>query len=92
MSTHGNFDANTSNFKWLVAQFTEIIDVLVYVIFAATLAVIIWQIINAWILHGGDEMKVKEGKKTILIGFIVLVVMSSVWGIVNLLQSSLFNI
>ena len=67
----------------------DIIDILVIVVFAVTFVVFTWQIINAWIIHGGDATKVEEGKKVILIGIIVLVVMTSVWGIVALLRTSL---
>lgn len=83
------FDAETSDFKWLLFKFTEIIDIFVLVIFAITMAVVVWQIINAWVIRGGDEYALKDAKKTVFIGFIVLIIMSAVWGIVALLQTAI---
>lgn len=79
----------TANFSTLVGRLIDIIDILVLLVFALTLVVMLWQIINAWIIHGGDSTKVEEGKKTVFFGIIVLVVMSSIWGIVALLQTLL---
>lgn len=84
------FDKNSSDFAWLVGQFTDIFSVLVSLIFALTFTVILWQIANGWILNGGNETKQKEARTTIVIGVVALVVMASVWGIVALLQSSIF--
>jgi len=83
------FNAESSDFIWLLGQFGEIVYVLIFVVFAVTLVAIMWQIINAWIIHGGESTKVTEGKKTILIGIIVLTIMSAIWGIVALLRSSI---
>jgi hypothetical protein len=79
----------TLNFKWLLCKFTEVIDVVIGVIFALALVVIIWQIINIWIIHGGDSAYRKEGPKILVFAFATLVVMSALWGIVNLLRSSI---
>lgn len=83
------FIGDGRDFSWLVGEFLEIIDIFVVVIFALTFTVMTWQIINAWIINGGDEFKIKEAKSTILIGVIVLVVMSAVWGIVAILQTAI---
>lgn len=77
------------DFTWLVGQFLGVIDIFVLVVFALTFVVMAWQIINAWIINGGDEYALKEAKKTILIGIVVLTVMSAVWGIVALLQTAI---
>jgi hypothetical protein len=60
-------------------------------VFAITLLVIVWKVIDAWIIHGGDEAKVEEGKHTAIVGIIALVVMSGIWGILSILQYSLFD-
>jgi len=78
-----------ATFSTLVGQLLEIVSIFVLVIFALALLVIIWKIINAWVIHAGDEAKREEGKKTILFAFVVLVVMASVWGIVALLGNGL---
>lgn len=83
------FNPKTSDFTWLVGTFIELIDIFVTVVFALTFTVILWQIIKAWIINGGNETKVKEANTTIFIGVIVMVIMVSVWAIVRILQSPL---
>ena len=78
------------NFSDLVNAFIGIIMLLIPLIFALTLLVIVWRVIDAWIINGGDESKVEEGKNTILVGILALVVMSGIWGILRILQNSLF--
>jgi hypothetical protein len=46
--------------------------------------------VDAWIINGGDSEKVEEGKQFVFVGIVALVVMSGIWGILNILQSSLF--
>jgi hypothetical protein len=78
------------NFADLVNVFIGFIALLVPLIFALTLLVIIWKVIDAWVIHGGDESKIEDGKQTIYVGIIALVVMSGIWGILAILQNSLF--
>lgn len=78
-----------TDFKSLLVKFTEIIDIFIVVIIALTVTVVIWNIFSALILNGGDQMSMRDSKKTIFIGFIVLFIMSTVWGIVALLRSAI---
>lgn len=66
-----------------------LISSVIPLIFGLTLAVIVWKVIDAWVLNAADDAKISEGKKTVLIGLIVLVVMTGIWGILAVLQSSL---
>lgn len=79
------------NFADLVDTFIGLISLLVPLVFALTLVVIIWKVIDAWILNAGEESKVEEGKNVVIVGIIALVVMSAIWGILAILQSSLFE-
>lgn len=79
-------------FATLVDAIIDIIGLFIPLIFGLTLLVIIWKVIDAWILSGGDETKVAEGKQTLLIGVLVLVVMSGLWGILELFRSSLLGV
>jgi hypothetical protein len=78
-----------SNFKDVVSFFLGIIELLVPLIFGITLLYITWKVIDAWIIHG-DGSKIEDGKHTVIVGIIALVVMSGIWGILNILQGSLF--
>ncbi len=77
------------NFADVVNTFIEIIKLLIPLIFGLTLLVITWKVIDAWIINGADGEKREEGKQIVLVGIIALVVMSGIWGILSILQSSL---
>jgi len=62
---------------------------LVPLIFAAAFIAFLWGVFQYFILGGANEEKRKEGRVFILYGIIGLVVMLSIWGIVNLLTNSL---
>ncbi len=80
------------NFGELVDVFTGIIDLLIPLIFAVTLVVVIWKVIDVWVIHTGDETKVKEGKQIVLVAVIGLVIMSGIWGIISILKTSIFGL
>jgi hypothetical protein len=80
-----------TSFKSLVGLIVGIINNLIYIIFALSILVFIWGVVNAWIIHGGDADRVQQGRKFILISIITLVVMTSLWGIVNILRATLFG-
>lgn len=80
----------TANLKIFIGHIIGILQSLIPVIFALTFVVLLWKIIDAWILHGDDPSSVEEGKRTAAIGVIALVIMSGVWGILALLRASLF--
>lgn len=79
-----------NTFSDIVGFVVGFINQLIPLLFGLTLLVIIWRVIDAWIIHGGDGKKIDDGKQTIIVGVIVLVVLSGVWGLVALLQNSLF--
>ena len=80
------------NFTELVSMLIDLLSLIIPLIFAITLLFSIWKIIDAWILNAGETTKIAEGKQTALIGVLVLVVMSGVWGILEILRRSLFGI
>lgn len=80
-----------SDFAELVDMFLGFISLLVPFVFSLVLLVIVWKIIDAWVIHAGDAKKVDEGKKYAVTGVLVLVVMSGIWAIVSILRSSIFG-
>ncbi len=78
------------NFTDVVDKLLGIINLIVPLLFGLTFLFILWGVVDAWIIHGGDEGRVEEGKNTLIVGIIALVVMSGIWGILNILKSSLF--
>jgi hypothetical protein len=79
-----------NNFADVVDFFLNIISLLIPLIFAVTLLYIVWNVIDAWIINGGEKEKIESGKNTIIVGLIALVIMSGIWGILNILRDSLF--
>lgn len=77
------------DFNALVNAFLDIINLAIPVIFALTLAIVIWKITLAWIISR-DPKSIETGKHTLLVAVIALTVMASIWGIVRVLQSSIF--
>jgi len=87
-----NGPQNITDFNSLVNYIIELISLLIPVIFGLVLVVLIWRLIDAWIINGGEQTRIDEGKRTLTIGVVVLVVLSGVWGILELLRSSLFGV
>lgn len=63
--------------------------IIVPVIFALSFLVFVWGVVTYFFLHGGNEDKRTEGKQFVLWGILGMVVLFSVWGIVNMLLSTL---
>ena len=87
-------------FAFAVGEFTEAKDLvdgltkfmnetLIPAIFALGFLVFIWGMYKTFILGGSDEEKQSEGRQLMMYTVIGFVVMISLWGIVNLLASSL---
>ncbi len=86
------FGANApTNFKGLVSIFTDIIGTLVVLTFTLTFIVFLWGVVKGWIINGGSAEGVESGKNVVIIGIIAFVIMISIWGILSMLQSSLFG-
>ncbi len=89
--TYGASVSTPKDFKGLVGTITNIIGTLVLLIFALTFLVFMWGVIKGWVINGGDADGVETGKNVVLTSIIALVVMSSIWGILHLLQMSIFG-
>jgi hypothetical protein len=80
-----------TSFKSLVGLIVGLINNLIYIIFALSVLVFIWGVVNAWIIHGGDAERVAQGRRFIFIAIITFIVMTSLWGIVSVLRATLFG-
>lgn len=63
--------------------------VVVPIIFTLAFIFFIWGVVNYFFIHGGEDTSREEGRKFILWGIIGMVVLFAVWGIVNILLSTL---
>jgi len=84
-------DTPPTTFIGLVNVILGLINLLIPLIFGIIFLFLVWKIIDAWILNVGDEKKVEDGKKYALTAVIVMVLMFTAWGIVEMLRSSLFG-
>lgn len=78
-----------TTFAELVGFFLGLINQIIPLIFALAFLFIIWKLIDAWVIHPNEGSRREEGKTIIITGVIVLVIMVSVWGILNMMINSL---
>lgn len=69
----------------------NLINTLIPLIVTAILVVLIWKLISMFIINAGDPQALMDGKRTVVIAVIALVVILSIWGILNLLIGSVFG-
>ncbi len=78
-------------FSDLVGVFVDLIGMLIILVFALTFIAVVWGVIKGWIIHGTEADGVQEGKNVVVVGVVALVIMVSIWGILRLLQNSIFG-
>jgi uncharacterized membrane-anchored protein len=78
------------NLLTLINSIQELINLLIPLIIGLALVGLLWGL-TMYIFKAGDEKAQGEGKKVMFWGVIALFVMVSVWGIVGVLQESLFD-
>jgi Type IV secretion system pilin len=71
-----------------VSEFLDSVSLLISkllpITFALSILFFFWGVAQ-FVLHAGDEKKIKEGKSLMVWGVIAIFVMSSLWGIVKLI-------
>lgn len=80
-----------TTFEELVAFVVNFIGILIPAIFGLLFLFLVWKIIDAWIIHAGDDKKLEEGKRLVTVAVFVFVIMVSTWGIVALIKNTLFG-
>ncbi|MEK7604479.1 MAG: hypothetical protein AAB442_01635 [Patescibacteria group bacterium] len=63
--------------------------IVVPVIFALAFVAFVYGVVKYYFLHGDDEKKRAEGHQFVLWGLLGMVLLFSVWGVVNMLLSTL---
>lgn len=79
-----------TTFAELVSFIIGIINSLILLLIGLAFVVTVWNIVSAWIIHADNDAKRAEGKQIAFTAVVVMVVMLSVWGILNLLKNSVF--
>ena len=79
-------------FENLVDLFLDIIyNSLIPLIIVVIFVVLAWKLIDMFIINAADEQARSNGKRTITIAVLALVVVLSIWGILSLLQVTIFG-
>jgi hypothetical protein len=80
-----------TTFGELVAGLLGLVNLGIPLIISVVFVVLVWKIFDAWVINAADEKKREEGKQVALTAVIVMVVVLTVWGIVLLIQQSIFG-
>jgi len=80
-----------TTFAQLVDMVLLFINYLIPLLFGVVFVFVVWKLIDAWVLHAGDEKKQAEGRTLAFVAVIVFVLMLSAWGIVSMVRASLFG-
>jgi Kef-type K+ transport system membrane component KefB len=77
-----------SDFAGLVNFFLQFVNLAITVIFALAFLVLLWKVIDAWVIHADDPSKREEGTTMAITAVFVMVIMVSIWGILALLTGN----
>ena len=83
----------------MIISFTNIVNVILGVInvaipaiFGVIFIMIMWKIIKAWVINGGDQASREEGKKLVPVAVLVFVLMVVIWGLIAFLRQTFFGV
>jgi len=81
-----------TTFADLVDLIIGTINIIIPLLFSALFLYLVWRVFESWVLHADDQNAREAGRQYAVSAVIVFVLMISAWGIVRLLQSSLFGL
>jgi hypothetical protein len=80
-----------TTFAELVLFVINFINILIPTLFGVLFVYVMWKIVDAWVIHAGDEKKRTEGRRLVTVAILVFVLMVSTWGIIAFIKSSIFG-
>ncbi|MAZ67199.1 hypothetical protein CL652_00285 [bacterium] len=82
--------AAPENFKALVNQLVGLIDLATIALFSLAIVFFFWTVIvQMWGYDGGSAEQKKKLQETLFWGVLVIFIMVSIWGIIEILQQTL---
>ncbi|MCU0678403.1 MAG: hypothetical protein MUF19_02315 [Candidatus Pacebacteria bacterium] len=81
-------DSTPTDFSSLVNFFLEFVNIAITALFALAFLVLLWKVIDAWVIHADDPSKREEGTTMAITAVLVMIVMVSIWGILALLTGN----
>jgi|SRR6185312_6259714 len=80
--------ATLGNTRALTGAFGQLVNTALPILIGLAMLAFFWGLVK-YIFAAGDAEKAKEGKSIMIYGIVALVVMVSIWGIVNFVASDL---
>ncbi len=94
-ATLQNIEVNIESdmtFANLVEVFVGIInDALIPLLMAVTIAVIVWKVVDTFVLHADDEQKRVDGRRFILIGVLVMALFVTIWSVLAFVRTGILG-
>jgi hypothetical protein len=84
------FAQRPSNFTEVVYWVADFVGLLIPVIVAITFLYVLWGMARYWIINGGNEENIAQGKWVLITGVIGLTVIVGMWGLVSLVRNAIF--
>lgn len=82
--------AAAGTFKEFTLQLINLIDLGTLALFSAAIMFFFWTVVmNLWGYDGGNAEQKKKLQETLFWGILILFVMVSIWGIIEILQQTL---
>jgi hypothetical protein len=81
-----------TTFAGLVDVIIGIINTIIPLLFAVLFLYLIWRVFESWVLRADDQNAREAGRQYAISAVVVFFFMVSAWGIVRLLQSSIFSL
>jgi len=81
-----------TTFAGLVNVVIGFINVLIPLLFSVLFLYLVWRVFESWVLKADDQAAREAGRQYAISAVIVFVVMISAWGIVKMVQDSLFGL
>ena len=85
-----SYATTPTDFKSLISLFLSYINILIPFVISLTVLLFVWGVFK-YVNAGASVDDRTEGRKFMLYGIISLFVMVSVWGFVNILNTSIFG-
>jgi len=81
-----------ATFADLVNVIIGLINIIIPLLFAVLFLYLVWRVFENWVIKANDQNAREAGRQYAISAVIVFVVMISAWGIVSLLQTSIFGL
>lgn len=83
--------AAPNNLQELLNIFTNLIGIVVGILFTLIFFTIVWGVIRTWIMGDPSGDAVQDGKHIVTVGIIALVITLSIWGITRIVATTFFG-